>query len=396
MRKAIAEFWSGTSARRRTCVAVVALLAAFLLLWSGERLLRSGPPRDPNSTADGDSPERTGPNRSWSPIAWMGTAIKSRLYTESDHYAELEQPLREAIAQARGVLWPKGFDDQEFAKAWHAVDHQTRKVESYLREKIRVEVETGRGDRAIPHVERLQRIRHERAGALQAARAFPEALKEVAAARKLYEEHRKAAEEIITVSTMSGARIVKTERMPRGNDLKNPEELDEFEINILRQWKLEAAGDPQPRERLLSAYERALDTHPHSGRAFEYCYSSMELRDNLDVDRLQEVLRGVADKETEQHVSNCISLANTCLRFGRTEQAKALYEEALGSAHCPQGRLAEVYLQLGDIQQQRGELETALRYYKRCQAIPNRFRSVPGQIERLEKQLAEKRVESAM
>ncbi len=81
----------------------------------------------------------------------------------------------------------------------------------------------------------------------------------------------------------------------------------------------------------------------------------MELLDDFDVDRLLDVLQGVANKETEQHVSNCISLANTCLRFGRTDQAKALYEEALASPHCPRDRTAEVYVQLAGIHQKLGE-----------------------------------------
>ncbi len=39
-------------------------------------------------------------------------------------------------------------------------------------------------------------------------------------------------------------------------------------------------------------------------------------------------------------------------------------------------------------------MNTALAFFKKCRAMTNRFQSVDGEIERLEKQLAGKRMES--
>ncbi len=293
-----------------------------------------------------------------------------------------------AIADSKQL---NGLANPEFEKAWALVEQRTNELIPFQEEIIAGTLERKNESGLVYGAARLQRVHMDRAGLLQRAHAFKEALAEVAVAAELFEKYKEYAGKEIGIQIRS-PKGVETVRRPRGEaaGLLTPEATLQERIAILRSWRLALTEDVEAVALLGTAYGDFVTNYPSHPRAYHFLRDSMNLDGNLDLKRLQKVLEATANKDTAQYVGNQISFANLLGSAKRYDEALELYETALKSEKCPPGRVAEIYVQMADIHAAAGRTERAKECYAIAKGMSDKFKHIDSAMAALEKKKPEK------
>lgn len=282
-----------------------------------------------------------------------------------------------ALAAARVQPPIQGLGDERFTKAWSDVEVQTAEWAGFQDSLIRQYLERKNESGVVHSAARIQHARLERARVLQVAHAFPEALVEIDAADAIVTTYAKLAANKTTVYSRS-PKGVHTEEKSRGDaaGLLGSQEMLQRRMESLRSWLIDEPGNPQASDQLDQACRQFVEAYPGHPKSYSYLRRSMEIRKAIDVEKLHQILESTAEKNTEQFVSNQISLANLYFGEMRYTEARLLYEGALESDACPKSRLAEAHSQLGDIYRYQGDNDLAKKHYAVAQGLSDKFEHI--------------------
>lgn len=239
----------------------------------------------------------------------------------------------------------------EFTDVWKVVDDRSDELLAYYRRKVSAAEAQEDFSGFVLVSAREQRLRRDRALALQFMTAYPEALSELDEALAIYTRCLPHATETIQVGIHSPDGEERTEQT-RGDafGLATPEVVAQERMTVLGLWLIAAPNDLGVKEMLTSTRERFLKDFPDHPNTYFNTYAVLEARGTLTADALKAVLDSTRDKTSANHASNMISHANRLfLDERRLDEALAEYEVALALPACPKDRLTELYSQMASI-----------------------------------------------
>lgn len=262
----------------------------------------------------------------------------------------LQIAIRKATRVFQGRPGVVDASSAEFTAVWKVVDERSDELLAYYRRKLFAAEAQEDFSGFVLVSAREQRLRRDRALALQFMTAYPEALSELDNALAIYTRCLPHATETIQVGIHSpDGEERKEQTRADAFGLATPEVVAQERMTVLGLWLIAAPDDLGVKEMLTSAREHFIKDFPDHPNVYSNTHAVLEARGTLTADALKAVLESTRDKTTAGYASNMISHANRLFIERRLDEALAEYEAALALPACPQDRLAELFSQMASI-----------------------------------------------